>query len=244
MDSGRVWDAGTPPARPIGTLNFTDAPASKGGSTGSAVVSSRHLRSAIKRCMDISGSLVLGAVLSPVIIVCGIAIRRQGGSVLFSHERVGRDGRRFKVYKFRSMVPDAEAALEQLLQDHPELCDEWERDHKLRDDPRITPIGKFLRRTSLDELPQLINVLRGEMSLVGPRPITEAEMEKYGRAVGFYLQTKPGITGLWQVSGRNDTHYERRVALDRYYAERASVVMDIGILLRTVLVVLGRRGAY
>jgi exopolysaccharide production protein ExoY len=244
MDSGRVWDAGTPVARPMGTLQIDASRGTSAARLEPAASNARPVYAFFKRCMDISGSLVLGAVLSPVIVVCGVAIRRQGGSVLFSHERVGRDGRRFKVYKFRSMVPDAEAVLEQLLQDHPELRDEWERDHKLRDDPRITPIGKFLRRTSLDELPQLINVLRGEMSLVGPRPITEAEMDKYGRAVGFYLQTKPGITGLWQVSGRNDTHYERRVAMDRYYAERANVMMDIGILLRTVLVVLGRRGAY
>ena len=120
----------------------------------------------------------------------------------------------------------------------------WAREHKLKDDPRITRVGRFLRKTSLDELPQILNVLKGEMSLVGPRPIVEAELPKYGRAVRHYLASKPGITGLWQVSGRNDIDYSRRVALDRHYVENASVLMDLGILLRTVWVVVARQGAY
>lgn len=198
----------------------------------------------IKRGIDVAGALALGVVFSPLIALVICALKLDGGPVLFAHYRVGRDGRRFRVYKFRSMVVDAQTALEELLARHPELRAEWERDHKLRNDPRVTRLGRFLRKTSLDELPQLLNVLKGEMSLVGPRPIEEAELSRYGRAVRHYLASKPGITGLWQVSGRNDTDYGRRVAMDRYYAEKGSVLLDLGILARTVLVVLGRRGAY
>lgn len=243
MDSGRVWETGASTGQAIGTVQLGPV-ASAGGESDRPKLGQRAPYRFIKRCVDVSGALVLGAVFSPVIVVVVAALRREGGPILFSHERIGRDGRRFRVHKFRSMVPDAEAVLHQLLEQHPELRAEWVRDHKLRDDPRITRVGRFLRRTSLDELPQLINVLRGEMSLVGPRPITEAELGKYGRAAAFYLRSKPGITGLWQVSGRNDTDYERRVAMDRYYAERAGILMDMVILLRTVRVVLGRRGAY
>ncbi len=243
MDSGRAWDVGATTGRTVGTVRL-DAPSPTSDESAAGPAPRSLAYRVIKRCMDVSGALVLGAVFSPVIVIVTVALRRQGGSVLFSHERIGRDGQPFSVYKFRSMVPDAEAVLQDLLASDPKLRLEWRRDHKLRNDPRITRIGRFLRRTSLDELPQLINVLRGEMSLVGPRPVTRSEISKYGRAVCFYLRTKPGITGLWQVSGRNDTDYVRRVAIDRYYAERATVFMDVGILLRTVLVVLGRRGAY
>lgn len=243
MNSGRAWNADVTTGQPIGTVRL-NAPPTSGAGSSAAEGFPRRGYAFVKRCMDVSGTIVLGAVFAPVILIVAVALRRQHGPILFSHERVGRGGRRFKVYKFRSMVPNAEAVLQELLDSDPTLRIEWARNHKLRNDPRVTRVGRFLRCSSLDELPQLINVLRGEMSLVGPRPITEDELCKYGRAAGFYLQTKPGITGLWQVSGRNDTHYERRVAMDRYYAERAGVFMDIGILLRTVLVVLGRRGAY
>ena len=243
MDSGRAWHASATTGQPIGTVRVGGSAAERTGPADGGVTRTITYR-LIKRCMDVSGAMVLGLVMSPVIIVVAATLRREGGPVLFSHARIGRDGRRFRVYKFRSMVPNAEAALKELLDSRPELRAEWERDHKLRDDPRVTRIGHFLRRTSLDELPQLINVLRGEMSLVGPRPITDVEMCKYGRAASFYLCTKPGITGLWQVSGRNASDYQRRVAIDRYYAERASLLMDVGILFRTVRVVLGRRGAY
>ncbi|MFP5307344.1 MAG: sugar transferase [Gammaproteobacteria bacterium] len=198
----------------------------------------------IKRGVDVAGAVALGVVFSPLIAFVICALKLDGGPVLFAHSRVGRNGRRFRVYKFRSMVADAQTALEELLDQHPELREEWERDHKLRNDPRVTRLGRFLRKTSLDELPQLLNVLKGEMSLVGPRPIVDAELRRYGRAVRYYLASKPGITGLWQVSGRSDTDYGRRVAMDRYYAENGSVLLDLSILARTVLVVLGRRGAY
>lgn len=197
-----------------------------------------------KRAIDVCGAVTLAVCLFPFIATVVCLLKMDGGQVVFAHQRVGRDGRRFKVFKFRSMVPDAERVLERLIATTPELRDEWERDHKLKDDPRITAVGRFLRKTSLDELPQLINVLKGEMSLVGPRPIVDAEMAKYGRAIRHYLSVKPGLTGLWQVSGRNDTDYFRRVAMDRYYAARASVGLDLVILVRTVMVVLGRQGAY
>jgi lipopolysaccharide/colanic/teichoic acid biosynthesis glycosyltransferase len=146
--------------------------------------------------------------------------------------------------KFRSMLRNSEQVLAALLRDDPVARAEWERDHKLTTDPRITPIGRFLRKSSLDELPQLLNVLRGEMSLVGPRPITVAELTRYGRVRWHYLSVRPGLTGLWQVSGRNNTTYEERVALDQRYVEQRSLWLDACILVKTVRVVLLREGAY
>jgi undecaprenyl-phosphate galactose phosphotransferase len=150
----------------------------------------------------------------------------------------------FDCLKFRTMVPDAAGVLKQLLDTNPGARAEWGRDFKLKDDPRITSIGAFLRRTSLDELPQLWNVLKGEMSLVGPRPIIEVELERYGEEVGYYLETRPGITGLWQISGRNNTSYDDRVALDCWYVRNWSLWYDLVILVKTVRVVLWREGAY
>jgi len=142
------------------------------------------------------------------------------------------------------MVPNAEEVLKELLARDPEAAAEWAKDRKLKQDPRVTPIGGFLRKTSLDELPQLVNVLKGEMSLVGPRPVVPDELSCYGRASRYYLASKPGMTGLWQVTGRNDTDYSRRVALDRTYAERGSFWMDLRILWQTLWVVLKNDGAY
>jgi Undecaprenyl-phosphate galactose phosphotransferase WbaP len=198
----------------------------------------------LKRMVDVLGALALGVVFSPLIAGVTLILLRQGGPVFFSHTRIGRSGKPFKVLKFRTMVPNAQQILEELLAASPEMQAEWDRDHKLKDDPRITRTGRFLRKTSLDELPQIWNVLKGEMSLVGPRPVVEAELEKYGRAVRYYFASKPGITGLWQVSGRNDTDYRRRVVMDRRYARDANLFLDVKILLRTVLVVVHRRGAY
>jgi exopolysaccharide production protein ExoY len=197
-----------------------------------------------KRALDVIGALVLAVVFSPIIIGVTVWLSLTGGPVLFCHRRIGKDGKRFMCYKFRTMVPNAERALEDLFERWPDLRTEWLLHHKLRDDPRITLVGSFLRKTSLDELPQLWNVFRGEMSLVGPRPIVQEEIFKYGRAIRHYLAVKPGITGLWQVSGRNDIGYCRRVAMDRAYAMRSCLVLDLRILLRTVMVVLGQRGAY
>jgi exopolysaccharide production protein ExoY len=189
-------------------------------------------------------ALLLLVLLSPLMLAAAVGIWRvDGAPVMFAHYRVGRDGRLFRCLKFRSMCRNADAALRELLERDPEARAQWARDQKLDHDPRITPIGAFLRRTSLDELPQLINVLRGEMMLVGPRPITAEELGRYGAARWHYLSVRPGLTGLWQVSGRNNLSYDERVALDRRYVESRSLWLDLSILARTVRVVLAREGA-
>jgi Undecaprenyl-phosphate galactose phosphotransferase WbaP len=198
----------------------------------------------LKRIFDVIAATVLLGLLSPLFIWIAYRIRRQGGSVFFGHERIGREGKPFVCYKFCSMVPNAEAILTQLLARDAQARAEWEKDFKLKNDPRITPIGALLRKTSLDELPQLWNVLKGDMSLVGPRPIIEAELSRYQDKVDFYLCTRPGVTGLWQVSGRNDIDYEERVALDAWYVKNWNLWYDIVILFKTLGVVLKRRGAY
>lgn len=198
----------------------------------------------IKRSVDIVVSTALLVLLSPLFAYLMIHIGRDGGQAIYGHERIGRDGRKFKCLKFRSMVTDSKEVLAQILASDPIARAEWEADFKLRNDPRITPIGRFLRRTSLDELPQLWNVLRGEMSLVGPRPIIEAELPRYQGNADYYLMAKPGMTGLWQISGRNDVDYDTRVYFDAWYVKNWSLWHDIAILFRTVNVVLGRTGAY
>ena len=187
---------------------------------------------------------VLLVLLTPVLVtVAALVWRADGAPILFGHYRVGRNGGLFRCLKFRSMRRDADAVLAALLARDPHAAMEWERDRKLTRDPRVTAVGDFLRRTSLDELPQLFNVVRGDMRLVGPRPVTVAELEKYGGSRWHYVSVRPGMTGLWQVSGRNDTSYEERVALDRRYVESRSMVRDLAILFRTVGVVLRRQGA-
>jgi undecaprenyl-phosphate galactose phosphotransferase len=202
------------------------------------------VRSALKRTADILGALVLLVLLAPALVVLGAAVSASRGPILYSQKRIGRDGRAFKCYKFRSMVPDADAVLRELLAKDPQARADWERDFKLKNDPRVTRIGAFLRKTSLDELPQLFNVLKGDMSLVGPRPVVRDEIGRYGKAASLYLSVRPGMTGLWQVSGRNDIRYRRRVAMDAYYVRSWTLWLDIAILLMTVRVVLMRRGAY
>lgn len=197
-----------------------------------------------KRLFDVVAAFVLLLLLAPVMAVLALRIRCDGGPALFKHQRLGRGGRLFPCYKFRTMVVDSEERLTRLLARNPDMRAEWERDHKLRADPRISPIGHFLRRTSLDELPQLFNVLRGEMSLVGPRPIVQAELARYGADADYFLMVRPGITGLWQVSGRNDVGYEQRVYLDTWYVKNWSLWYDIAILFKTLRVVLQRDGAY
>ncbi len=183
--------------------------------------------------------------LSPLLVVLAVMIWLQdGGSPIFAHRRIGRDGRHFWCLKFRTMLVDAEDRLADLLERDPVARAEWEKDHKLRNDPRVTRLGLFLRKSSLDELPQLFNVLKGEMSLVGPRPIVDAEAAKYGRRFRHYCAVKPGITGLWQVSGRNDTTYRTRVAMDCIYARRRNAFMDAKVLVATVPAVLIARGSY
>lgn len=197
-----------------------------------------------KRLFDTFAALILLVLLSPLMLVVAWVIRQDGGPALFAHPRIGKKGNVFNCYKFRTMVVDAEKQLEQLLQKKPELRTQWQKEHKLRSDPRVSPIGRFLRHTSLDELPQLINVIRGEMSLVGPRPVVRSELPRYGDQVGYYLMVRPGMTGLWQVSGRNDVDYDTRVYLDTWYVKNWSLWHDLVILFKTISVVLSRRGAY
>ena len=198
----------------------------------------------MKRLFDVFVSALLIVLLSPLLLFLTIQIRRSGGAAFYGHQRIGQDGQLFKCLKFRSMRPDADKVLKELLENDPVAKAEWEKDFKLKNDPRITPIGHFIRKTSLDELPQLFNVLKGEMSLVGPRPVVKDELERYGSAAVFYLEAKPGITGLWQVSGRNDTSYAERVSLDSWYVQNWSLWYDIAILFKTFDVVFNRKGAY
>jgi Undecaprenyl-phosphate galactose phosphotransferase WbaP len=198
-----------------------------------------------KRALDVIGAGLGLVLLSPFFLVVALLVRADGGPAFFAHQRVGRGGKLFGCLKFRSMVIDSQARLEALLASDPAARAEWEATRKLKNDPRITRIGRFLRSTSLDELPQLINVLRGDMSLVGPRPVQEAEIDRYyGASAAHYMAVRPGITGLWQVSGRSETSYESRVALDVSYVSRPSMLADLSILLRTPVAVLSRRGAH
>ncbi len=203
------------------------------------------LRPLAKRAMDIAGAGLLLILTAPVFLLLALLVRMDGGRVFYAHERIGRFGQAFGCLKFRSMVMDADKRLAALLERDPAARAEWESTRKLKNDPRVTWVGRFLRSSSLDELPQLINVLKGEMSLVGPRPVQAAELAAfYGAAAQHYMQVRPGITGPWQVSGRNDTTYAERVALDVGYVARPSLLNDIRILLRTPMAVLARRGAY
>ncbi len=185
-------------------------------------------------------------VVAPLLLVIGTLVRLTSpGPALFRQVRIGKNGKEIRVFKFRSMHRDAEAKLAELLAKDPAARAEWKKTHKLRNDPRVTKLGAFLRRTSLDELPQLINVLMGEMSLVGPRPVTEIELRtKYRSKADYYKLVRPGITGLWQISGRSDISYEQRVNMDTWYVFNWSLHIDLVILYKTIWVVLGRRGAY
>ena len=198
-----------------------------------------------KRVSDVFLALLLSLVALPFAAVIAVAIVLETrGPVFFGHMRVGREGRRFRLWKFRSMVVDADEVFHQHLCEHPDDRAEWLGTHKLKNDPRVTRVGRLLRRSSLDELPQLWNVLRGEMSMIGPRPIVEEEVPKYGPAFSLYVQVSPGLTGLWQVSGRNDTTYRQRTALDQEYILNWSLWKDLSVLLRTVRVVILGHGAY
>lgn len=189
---------------------------------------------------------ILGTIaISPILLCIALWIYKDSpGPIIFKHIRIGKDGKPFPCYKFRTMCVDAKERLAELLESDPEARAEWERDFKLKNDPRITRSGAFLRKTSLDELPQIFNVLKGEMSLVGPRPIIEEELARYGDYVADYLMVKPGITGMWQVSGRSDIDYTERVLLDSWYVRNWSVWVDIMLLYRTFAVVLEKKGAY
>ena len=197
------------------------------------------------RALDIIVSILALIFLAPLLIFVAVAVYvTDPGPIFFAHRRIGRNGQAFPCLKFRSMVIDADRRLSELLSMDSHARFEWEQDHKLRNDPRITAIGAFLRRSSIDELPQLMNVLRGEMSIVGPRPIVEDEIVRYGRKFKMYCRVRPGITGLWQVSGRNDISYRRRVACDVIYARSKSLKFDLRIILMTLPAVLHAKGSY
>jgi lipopolysaccharide/colanic/teichoic acid biosynthesis glycosyltransferase len=205
---------------------------------------SAHSWARARAAIDPVVAFAMLEVLMPLLSILAILVKLDGGPIFYGHRRVGFGGREFRCWKFRTMVRDADRVLNDLLARDPEARAEWERDFKLRRDPRVTWVGRVLRATSLDELPQLANVLRGEMALIGPRPIVEAEIPRYGRHIDAYFSCRPGITGLWQVSGRNDVSYRSRVLLDREYARHRSPLLDLRILGRTVMVVLRGRGAY
>ena len=199
---------------------------------------------ATKRTLDTGVALTALCLLLPLLLFIALLIwASDGHAPIFRHRRLGRNGRPFGCLKFRSMIANGDAVLAAHLAAHPEARAEWEATHKLTRDPRVTTLGQVLRKTSLDELPQLWNVLRGEMSLVGPRPIVQGEVVRYGTAFTLCFSVPPGVTGLWQVSGRSDTSYAERVALDLDYASRWSLRRDIAIMLRTVPAVLAQRGS-
>lgn len=199
---------------------------------------------AAKRWIDVSVAVVALLTLTPLLLFLCIMVRcSDGGPALFRQIRIGKDGRRFACLKFRSMVIDADEALAKHLASDPDAAREWATTQKLSRDPRVTPLGQFLRTTSLDELPQIINVIAGEMSLVGPRPIVPSECERYGEHLPYYLSVRPGITGPWQVGGRSNCSYAERVALDVAYARKWRLATDVAIVVRTVPAVLARRGS-
>ncbi len=200
----------------------------------------------LKRSFDLLISIALLPILIPVLVVIAVLIKLDSkGPIFFVHERIGEDGKTIRVLKFRTMYKDAKERLERLLKEDEQAKKEWETNFKLKNDPRVTKIGRFLRKTSLDELPQIFNVLKGDMSLVGPRPVIREEIEKYyGDFAQYYYMVKPGITGLWQVSGRSDTDYDKRVRLDTWYVLNWSLWLDLVILIKTVEAVLKGKGAY
>jgi exopolysaccharide production protein ExoY len=227
-----------PLTNPVLTMSALVAPKGRdilaGGSRADAVYS----------WVNRAGAAVLLVLLSPLMLAIAWRIWHEDGApVLFAHWRVGQKGRLFRCLKFRSMVRRADLVLAEVFEKDPSAKEEWARDHKLRNDPRVLRIGQFLRQTSLDELPQLFNVLRGEMHLVGPRPVVVQEIPRYGEHKRHYFAVKPGMTGLWQVSGRNNLTYAQRVALDAHYVETRTLWMDLRILARTVSVLITRDGA-
>ncbi len=216
-----------------------------GGPRGAPGTSQRQASELLKRIMDLAIAVPAMVLLVPIYMIIALVVFIDDGRpIIFSQKRRGQNGRYFTCYKFRTMVADAPERLEQVLANDPEKRAEWEETQKLKHDPRLTRTGGFLRRFSLDELPQLWNIIRGDMSVVGPRPIVESEVRRYGDDIRHYDSVRPGVVGLWQINGRNDTTYQRRVELDVEYAQNRSVSYDASILLKSVPVILGRRGAY
>lgn len=199
----------------------------------------------LKRSFDVLGAAIALILLSPLFMLVAFLVKlSDGGPVLYGHRRIGRGGNPFYCLKFRTMVANGDAVLQAYLAANPEAREEWMAARKLQVDPRVTNVGTVLRKLSLDELPQLINILRGEMSLVGPRPVVQDEIELYGSAAVYYFKSRPGLTGVWQISGRNDISYDQRVAFDRQYVENWSLQRDILIILKTIPAVCALRGSY
>ncbi len=200
----------------------------------------------VKRAFDICFSLISLILCIPLFLVIGIAIYSSSrGKIIYSHERIGRGGKPFRCYKFRTMYPDAEVRLEEILKNNPEKLEEWEQTHKLKDDPRIIPVGAFLRKTSLDEFPQFWNVLKGDLSIVGPRPVVQEEVTKHlGMKAPKILSVRPGLTGIWQVSGRSDTSYITRIELDEKYVDSHSFLLDLKLIAKTIPTMISSKGAY
>jgi undecaprenyl-phosphate galactose phosphotransferase len=198
-----------------------------------------------KRIFDLVCTIGGGLMILPIIAVVALLVAIDNkGNVIFAHRRIGKDGKEFPCYKFQSMVPNAQEILQDYLAKNSEARKEWEESFKLTNDPRVTKLGGFLRKTSLDELPQLWNVIKGDMSLVGPRPIVKKEIERYGEYFREYAMVLPGITGMWQASGRSDTTYEERVEMDTWYVRNWSVWLDIMYLAKTFTAVIFGKGAY
>ena len=200
----------------------------------------------VKRLFDILFSSSALVILAPVYLWITLAIRFSSkGRVIYSHERIGRGGKPFPCYKFRTMYPDADQRLSQLLDNCPKMRNEWKETRKLKNDPRVTPVGKFLRKTSLDELPQFWNVLKGDLSIVGPRPVVQEEVIQYlGAKAVKILSIRPGLTCIWQVSGRNDTSYNKRIELDEKYVDNHSMLLDITLIAKTIPSMILSKGAY
>ncbi len=227
-------------------LVSVDTPIRESSPPAVAVVP-RAARDGMKRAFDVAAVVVSAPLWGPLVLTLAALVRLSSrGAAFYGHERVGRSGRTIRCFKLRTMVQDADGRLATVLASDPDLAEEFARTFKLKNDPRVTTMGRFLRKTSLDELPQLVNVLKGEMSLVGPRPITEDEMRRYGQYMPIVLSARPGMTGLWQVSGRNDVSYSTRVALDVQYAFGQSLAGDLSIIARTFVRVFrpSRGGAY
>lgn len=199
----------------------------------------------IKRCIDLGILLLSSPVILPLVVLIAILVKcTSKGKIFYGHKRIGKNGKEITAWKFRSMVMDADKRLKELLENNPDMKREWDEHQKLEHDPRITSIGKFLRKTSLDELPQLFNILLGEMSFVGPRPVTEPEREKYGDTFKYIFSVTPGLSGMWQISGRSSTGYDDRIFLDTFYIQNWSIWLDIWIILQTFIVVVTGKGAY
>ena len=205
----------------------------------------KYTNDAVKRTIDITGGIVGMLFLIPVTIIIAFLnfVNKENGPIFYAQKRIGKDGKIFKMYKFRTMVVDADKKLKTILENNPELRAEWEENRKLKNDPRITKIGNFLRKTSIDEIPQFFNVLIGNLSLVGPRAVVYDEIEKFGDYQKDVLSVKPGITGYWAANGRSDTSYDERVFMETKYARNCSVWMDIKIIFKTVISVIKGEGA-